>query len=217
MKNLTKLLALGLLVVGLSSCGVDSTKFEETDTGEEVTTQTNKNDIDDLAEQFLKLQEDIDSCEKDLNHTACERAESQGYENAPLFFDDIQNAQSISFDGMSFNKINEDTSWVKFERVYLETNSNLLGGNSRDMKIKQHVIIYDDNSVETRAWYKWHQGTIQFSWTASSEIQPGTPSWLVDLFNGIVHETGIEWQTIDANEFWLGNERATVTSTSNAP
>ena len=215
MRKLTKLLALGLLVAGLSSCGVDSTRYEQEGNNgqvEEVTTGTNKNELDELAKKVA----DIAAC-LEFDQEACKRAESQGFDNAPLFFEDIQDAQSISFDGMTFNKINDGDGWVKFERIYLETNSNLLGGSSRDMKIKQHIIISDDYTVETRAWYKWVQGTIYFSWTASSEIQTGTSSWLVDLFNGIVHETGIEWQTIDANEFWIGNERATVTSTSNAP
>ena len=142
MKKLNKLLLLGLLVAGLSSCGVDNTRFEETDTGEEVTLETVYNKVLDI-EKCLNF--DIE---------ACNRAEASegGFTSSPFFFEDLLDADTIEFKGMTFTKVDvsDDETAVKFETK----NTYDVAGSSRDMVLKQKLIIRDDFTVDTQASWK---------------------------------------------------------------
>ena len=196
MRKLTKLLALGLLVAGLSSCGVDNTRFEETDTGEEVTLETVYNKVLDI-EKCLNF--DIE---------ACNRAEASegGFTSSPFFFEDLLDADTIEFKGMTFTKVDvsDDESAVKFESI----NTYSVTQNARDIIIKQKLIIRDNFSVDTQA--SWKFAGNGFSWDHSNP-QNGTPQWFVDLYDGIFNETGIEWQSISRNKFWIGSDKAIIT------
>ena len=197
MKKLNKLLLLGLLVAGLSSCGVDNTRFEETDTGEEVTLETVYNKVLDI-EKCLNF--DIE---------ACNRAEASegGFTSSPFFFEDLLDADTIEFKGMTFTKVDvsDDETAVKFETK----NTYDVAGSSRDMVLKQKLIIRDDFTVDTQASWKWQEGTIYFAWQHDNPSS-GTSQWFIDLFKGIINETGIEWQSISRNNFWIDNNKAVV-------
>ena len=195
MKKLNKLLLLGLLVAGLSSCGVDNTRFEETDTGEEVTLETVYNKVLDI-EKCLNF--DIE---------ACNRAEASegGFTSSPFFFEDLLDAETIEFKGMTFTKveISADESAVKFESI----NTYSVTQNSRDIMIKQKLIVRDDFTVDTQASWKFDGNG--FSWDHDNP-PTGASQWFVDLFEGIFNETGIEWQSISRNNFWIGNNKAVI-------
>ena len=184
-----KILLLAFLLVG---CGqsLDTTSYADKE-GEEHNTETNYNKI-----------KDIEDC---LNgdREACGRAVAEGFTSAPFFFEDLQEANSITLDGYRFNYLSSGNGFARFKKEYTMNN---YGGGTYHMKIKHIITINDDYTADIAAWWKF---TFQNNWTLEN-LQAGTSPTFVAAFQGFVNEIGLEWSAFDQSHFYLENKKVTL-------
>ena len=180
MKNL---LVLGLLVLGLSSCGqsLDTTSSVD-NKGEDVTTETNYNRL-----------EDIQDC---LNgdREACKRAKSEGFTNAPLFLEDLAEANGVKIDDWFYELHHADEDVVIF-RLH-RTFNNFQG--SYHLENRVDIKFYSDYSVDIVPTWKY---TFQANWEWKSLLAtqvPSTSQTFLDTFT-ILPDSALEWKSHDSN------------------
>ena len=204
--KMKKLFILGLLVLGLSSCGsVDSESLQECINGNEdmckdITTETNKEDIIDLQAKL----DAIDAC-KDGDQMACSTAASYGFTNAPIFYDDLSSKETMTTKtGETFERITENS----FEYVKNHPFGSL---GTRLLVIRLTITFDDDYSAETTAEYKQisvSNGSDITSWT-KIYVTPGNETF-ANKFKGFVTEGGLEWLSLDAKSVYLENTKLRV-------